>query len=56
MRLVIKEGRFSSLNDLFITFTYNDSVFYTLPKDGEGRHAKWEQVFVLDVPERVAEI
>lgn len=40
--LVIKEGTFSSLFDLFVQFNVNKKKFYTLPKDGMNNHAKWE--------------
>ena len=49
VRLIIKEGTFSSLFDLFVQFVHGNKAYYTLPKDGEGQHAKWEQVFILDV-------
>lgn len=52
VRLIIKEGTFSSLFDLFVQFTHGDRAFYTLPKDGQGQIAKWEQVFVLEVDKR----
>jgi len=53
---VIKEGTFSSLFDLFVQFKYGSKAFYTLPKDGEGQHAKWEQVFVIDVDKKLTSI
>lgn len=30
-------------------FVHGKTAYYTLPKDGEGQHAKWEQVFMLPI-------
>jgi len=47
--LVIKEGTFSALYDLFVQFNINNKKFYTLPKDGMNNHAKWEQKFDFEI-------
>ena len=49
MLLVIKEGTFSALYDLFVQFNVNKKKYYTLPKDGMNNHAQWEQKFDFEI-------
>ena len=46
-KLTVKEGNWSTHQDLFVAFTYCGQDYYTMPKDGEGRHCIWDQKFEL---------
>ena len=46
-KLTIRESNFSSQQELFIQFDYRGKTYHTMAKDGEGKHAKWDQPFEL---------
>ena len=46
-KLTIKDSDFSSQQELFFQFEYGGKTYHTMPKDGEGKHAIWEQPFEL---------
>lgn len=45
--MIIKSSNFSSQGELIFKFIYAGRTYHTMPKDGAGQHAVWEQVFEL---------
>ena len=35
------------MQELIFKFKYGGKAYHTMPRDGEGKHAIWEQVFML---------
>ena len=51
LKLTIQDGTFSTAQDLFIFFSHDGTNYHTMCKDGEGRHAIWDQKFDLKFSE-----